>query len=140
MCPQVPRLGQQPPTGRQPHPDRTAHPLLRAQDDARHVEDDGEGHLPNLAELLLLVRHADGDGVDEHQGVHSFGAVLLTVEHGGARLAAHLVAREQEGAWEERRAAGGKAGLSATDTLVPPTAKLPVSLEVRNLIKANPGT
>ena len=76
-----------------------SYPLLGAQHDAGHVEDDGQGHLADLAQLLLLVGHADGDGVDEHQGVHALGAVLLAVEHGRAGLAALLVARQQEGAW-----------------------------------------
>jgi len=80
---------------------RRTHPLLGAEDDAGDVEDDRQGHLPDLTQLLLLVRHADGDGVDQDQRVHSLGAVLLAVEHGGARLAAQLVAREQERTWDD---------------------------------------
>lgn len=75
------------------------YPLLGAEDDAGHVEDHGQGHLSDLTQLLLLVGHADGNGVDQNQRVHALGAVLLAVEHGGARLAAQLVARQQERTW-----------------------------------------
>lgn len=69
-----------------------AYPLLGAQDDAGHVKDDGQSHLSDLTQLLLLVRHADGDGVNQNQRVHALRPVLFTVEHGGAGLTAQLVA------------------------------------------------
>lgn len=76
---------------------RSPHPFLGAQDNAGNIKDDSKCHFPNLAQLLLLIGHADGDGVDQHEGVHAFGAVLFTVEHSRAGLAAGLVAWQQEG-------------------------------------------
>lgn len=68
-----------------------------AKDDARHVKDDSQGHFTNLTQLLFFVGHADGYGIDQNQRIHALRAVLLTVEHGCARLAAQLVGRKQEG-------------------------------------------
>lgn len=77
------------------------YPLFGAEDDAGNVKDDGQGHFSNLTQLLLLVRHADGYGVDQNQRIHTFGAILFTVKHGRAGLATKLVGRQQEGACEQ---------------------------------------
>lgn len=87
---------------RRPHP---PHPLLGAQDDARNVKYHSQGHLPDLAKLLLFIRHTNSYRINENQGVHSFGAVFFAVKHGRAGLAAHLVAGEQERTWKERQSA-----------------------------------
>lgn len=78
-----------------------AYPLLWAKDDAGHIEDDSQGHFSNLTELLLLIGHADSNGVDQNQRIHALWAVLLTVEHGCTWLAAQLVGRQQKWTWEE---------------------------------------
>lgn len=75
-------------------------PLLGAEDDAGHVEDDSQSHFSDLTQLLLLVGHADSDGIDKYQRIHALRTVLLTVEHGCAWLAAQLVTRQQEGTWK----------------------------------------
>lgn len=82
---------------------KKTHSFLGAEDDAGHVKDDSQSHFSDLTQLLLLVGHADGDGVDKYQWIHALRPVLLTVEHGCAWLAAQLVARQQEWTWDEER-------------------------------------
>lgn len=77
------------------------YPLFGAEDDAGNVKDDCQGHFSNLAQLLLLVRHADSDGIDQDQRIHTFGAILLTVKHGCAGLATKLIGRQQEGTCDQ---------------------------------------
>lgn len=79
----------------------STHPFLGAQNDAGHVKDDGQSHFSNLTQLLLLVGHADGDGINQNQWIHAFRTVLLAVEHCCTWLAARLVALQQEGTWDK---------------------------------------
>lgn len=114
------------------------YPLLWAQDDTCNIKYHSKGHLPDLAKFLFFIRHTNSYRINEDQGVHSFRPVLFTVKHGGAGLAAHLVAGKQEGTWKEMQRARGKAGFSSTFSSLKLQNYLVFFLEVRNLIKAQP--
>lgn len=64
------------------------YPLFGAENDAGYVEDDRQGHLTNLTKLLFFVGHADSYGINKNEWIHPLGTILLTVEHGCARLTA----------------------------------------------------
>ena len=55
----------------------STHPVPTAEDGGGGLQDEHEGELSRLTELLLLVTHDDGQRINQHMRVHHLQVTLL---------------------------------------------------------------